>query len=81
MCLGFLVSFGLGFDIVAEHAAVILLTVLCHILQFDGCLLRDVLCRPDLTVRMRVRATHDGALIFKDLDVIDMVLLLHGIVG
>lgn len=57
------------------------LAVLCHVLQFNGSLLWDVFCRPDLTVRMRVRAAHDSALVFKDLDVVDMVLLLHGFVG
>ena len=57
------------------------LAVLGHVLKLDGSLLGDILCRPDLSMWMWVRAAHDGAFILKDLDVVDMFLLLHLFVG
>lgn len=73
-----LFGFHLELDIVFEHVSALLLMILLHVFQGSLGLFGDKLGRPDLTMRVRVRATHHSAFVLKDLNMIDVIELAEG---
>lgn len=52
----------------------VLAAIFFHVVQLCGTFLWDIFRGPNLSMWVRVRAAHDGALVFKDLDMVDIGL-------